>query len=294
MKKLNVLELLNSYKGWVEKGKIQFLKSDSPEQQKILQLLDDLISDIATASGKGDLSSNLDWQAAHKKGRDLWQRLASIALNDIDAYSKGNSELFSYLDSATEFEDLLYGLEEYYRDHTLHSLWVYFIGEHILRDHLPEVHENLNWYLFNDIEREKDQNPPNLITDSKHKERGLCKSVNKTKDAIWCIMALCHDLGYSLSKLENLNDKIKSVLKYFDIPTFQHLGYSLDIEHHYIISQFLELMAMEVRIVPSVDNKDVLIKCYRDDSTYWRLARALEKKQHGILSSYIGDRLRRT
>ncbi len=30
-----------------------------------------------------------------------------------------------------------------------------------------------------------------------------------------------------------------------------------------------------------------LIKCYRDDSIYWRLCRALEKKQHGILSSYL-------
>ena len=31
----------------------------------------------------------------------------------------------------------------------------------------------------------------------------------------------------------------------------------------------------------------MLIKCYRDDSTYWRLCRALEKKEHGILSSYL-------
>lgn len=229
MKKLNVLELLNNYKGWVEKGKIQFLKNNTPEQQNILHLLDDLISDFAAASRKGELSLNLDWQVAHKKGRDLWQSLASIALNNIDPDSKGNSELFAYLDSATEFEDILYGLEEYYRDHTLHSLWVYFIGEHILRDHLPEVHNNLYWYLFNDIEREKNQHPPKLITESKNKEKDLCEDVNKKRDAIWCIMALCHDLAYSLSKLDNLNEKVKNVLKYFDIPYFRHLGYSLDV-----------------------------------------------------------------
>jgi hypothetical protein len=287
MKMLNVLELLNNYKGWVEKGKIQFLQSNSPEQQNILHLLDDFISDFAVALEKGDLSSNLDWQVAHQKGRGLWQNLASYALNDIDSDSKGNSELFEYLDAAAKFEELLYGLEEYYRDHTLHSLWVYFIGEHILRDLLPEMHNNLNWYLFNDIEREKKQYSPKLVIESKNKEKALCKDVNKNRDAIWCIMALCHDLGYSLAKLDNLNEKVKNVLKFFDIPHFRHLGYSLDIEHHYIVAQFLELMAMDVRMVPSTDRKDVLIKCYRDDSTYWRLSRALEKKQHGILSAYL-------
>jgi len=287
MKKLNVLELLKNYQNLVKKGKIQFLQKNTPEQQNILQLLNDLISDFSEASKKGDLSTNLDWQDAHKKGRDLWQELASNALNDIDPNSKGNSELFEYLDAATKFEDLLYGLEEYYRDHTLHSLWVYFIGEHLIRDHLPEIHNNINWYLYNDIEREKEQHSPKLIKDSQKKEEDLCEEVNNNRDAIWCIMALCHDLGYSIAKLNKLNEKVKGVLQFFDIPNFQRIGYSLDIEHQYIATQFLELMAMDVRIVPSIDKKDVLIKCYRDDSTYWRLCRALEKKQHGILSSYL-------
>ncbi|MFC1816289.1 hypothetical protein ACFL0M_10190 [Thermodesulfobacteriota bacterium] len=133
------------------------------------------------------------------------------------------------------------------------------------------MYNNLNWYLFNDIEREKKLYSQKLITEAKSREKALCKDVNKNRDAIWCIMALCHDLGYSLAKLDNLNEKVKNVLKFFDIPDFRHLGYSLDIEHHYIVSQFLELMAMDVRIVPSADKKDFLIKCYRDDSTYWRL-----------------------
>ena len=57
-------------------------------------------------------------------------------------------------------------------------------------------------------------------------------------------------------------------------------------------------MAMDVRISPNEDYKGLLksdkgleeaivIKCYRDDSTYWRLCRALEKKEHGILSAYL-------
>lgn len=34
-------------------------------------------------------------------------------------------------------------------------------------------------------------------------------------------------------------------------------------------------------------NELILTKCYRDDSTYWRLCQSLEKKKHGILSSYL-------
>lgn len=287
MRKLNIVELLTNYKNWVEKGKIQFLQNDIHERKNIIQLLNGLISEFSEALKKGDLSENLDWREAHKKGRDLWHALASKSLNYIDPSSKGNSELFRYLDAATEFEDLLYGLEEYYRDHTLHSLWVYFIGEHIIRDHLPEIHNNLNWYLYNDIEHEKEQHSQKLIKDSQKKEKEICTEANNKRDAIWCIMALCHDLGYSLAKLNKLNEKVKNVLQFFDIPDFTRIGYSLDIEHQFIVNQFLELMAMDVRIVPSTDKKDVLIKCYRDDSTYWRLCRAFEKKQHGILSSYL-------
>ena len=54
-------------------------------------------------------------------------------------------------------------------------------------------------------------------------------------------------------------------------------------------------MAMDVRIEPSENLRDekveskekVLIKGYRENSTYWRLCRAFEQKKHGILSAYL-------
>ncbi len=288
MEKLKILNLLIKYETWVKKGEIQFLKNKPKEQKKVLELVNDLISDFRGATGKeGGLSVNLDWHRTHMTGQALWETLASAALNDIDSDSKGNSKLFDFITAATNFEDLLYGLEPYYRDHTLHSIWVYFVGEHILRDFLPDVHGNLNWYVYNDIERDKSDYSDRLLKDARQKEKELYKKVNERRDAVWCLISLCHDLGYSVSKLDKLNEKVKDVLKYFDIPDFQHVGYSLDIEHQFIVSQFLELMAMEVRIVPSIDMKDIRIRCYRDDTIYWRLCRGFEKKQHGILSSYL-------
>lgn len=291
MEKITVYGLLNKFEVWVKKGEIQFLKKED-DRKEVLYLLRELLatfSDAADQQKKGgkDLSELLDWFDVHQKGKSLWEKLLSCALNDIDPESKGNSRIFKYLDAATKFEDLLYGLELYYRDHTLHCLWVYLIGEHLLRDLLSGIHKELNWYLYNSIEDDKAAYSNMLLENARKKEKEICKQVNEKKDAIWCVMALCHDLGYSLAKLEKLNEKVKEVLEFVDLREFRHIGYSLDIEHQYHVSQFLELMAMDVYIVPSEDNKEVLIKGYRDDSTYWRLCKSFEKKEHGILSAYL-------
>jgi hypothetical protein len=291
MEKITIYALLKKFELWVKKNEIQFLKKEE-DRKEVLELLKGLVSIFSEAlnkqkKGDKDLSELLDWFDVHKKGKSLWEKLLSCALNDIDSESKGNSRIFKYLDAATRFEDLLYGLEPYYRDHTLHCLWVYFIGEYLLRDLLSGIQYDLNWYLYNSIEGDSASYSKVLLENARKKEKEICKRVNEKKDAIWCIMALCHDLGYSLAKLEKLNEKVKDVLKFVDLPDFRHIGYSLDIEHQYHVSQFLELMAMEVWIVPSEDNKEVRIQGYRDDSTYWRLCQSFEKKEHGILSAYL-------
>jgi hypothetical protein len=292
MENIKVLSLLEKYSKWIEDNEIQFLTADSHIRNEIKKNIKDLKDDFQKAESiakekEGEISEYLDWAKTHEHGRNLWKNLASAALNNIDNESKGNSKLLDFLKAATEFEDLLYGLEKHYRDHTLHSLWVYFLGEYILREKISELNKDLDWYLFNDITAVKNVYSPALVKDAAKKERDLCKRVNENKDSIWCIIALCHDLGHSLSKLSKLNEKAKNVLDFFDIPDSQKIGYSIDVEHQFLVYQFLELMAMEVRIVPSSNLKEVLVKPFRDDSTYWRLCKSFEKKQHGILSAYL-------
>lgn len=292
MENIKVLSLLDKYKKWIEKDEIQFLGPDSNIRVEVIKNIENLKDDFKRAESiakekKGEISEYLDWSKTHEHGTELWKNLASGALNSIDRESKGNSKLFDFLKAATEFEDLLFGLEKHYRDHTLHSLWVYFLGEYILREKLKELDDDLNWYLFNDIESDKKNYSPALVKEANKRERELCKKVSEKKNAIWCIIALCHDLGYSLSKLNKLNEKAKNVLDYFDLTDSKQIGYSIDVEHQFLVSQCLELMAMDVRIVPNANLKEVLIKSFRDDSTYWRLCRSFEKKQHGILSSYL-------
>jgi hypothetical protein len=335
---ISVLMLLKKFKGWVESEdhtkRVQFLKEEHQIKEvaglvaKLISRFENAKADLAHAKqpekeGSTNarearvrkqkrvpvLSDFLDWHETHKEGRELWRKLASYALIDIDPASKGNAKLFKFLEAATRFEDLLYGLEEFYRDHTLHSLWVYLIGEYLLREKLPRVRDELNWHVFNDIDRDQQKYGycRDLVEKSINKEEEFRDKTKQRRDAVWCIIALCHDLGYSLEKLDKLNEKVLAVLKFFDVSDFKHVGYFLDIEHQFLVSQFLELMAIDVRIVPSDDYREledlkrerktskynkrleenVLVKCYRDDSTYWRLCRAMERKEHGILSAYL-------
>lgn len=288
MEKITIVCLLEAYRQRVERGEIQFLQKNSEDCGDVLQLIKPLLARIKEAEGKPKgLSFNLDWNKTHESGRELWEKLVGCALHDIDRVAKGNSKLFNFAKAAASFEDLLYGMDERYRDHTLHSLWVYLLGEHILRDYIPDIYESLDWYLHNDLLKDSSYYSPKLLRESKTREKELLEKTNKRKDASWCLIALCHDLGYSLSRLHDLNKSVEKVIDYLDIPGFSRIGYSFEIEHQYLGSSFLELMADELFIVASTDNKDIVTKNFRESGSYWRLCRALEKRQHGIYSSFV-------
>ncbi len=281
MGNITVVGLLDAYTQRVKRGEIQFLEKGSTSCGEVLDIIQLLLTRMkeAEAESRG-LSETPNWYETHQVGRSLWEMLLGYALRDIDPVAKGNSELFKFAGAAADFEDLLYGMSRYYRDHTLHSLWVYLIGEHILRDLLPDVYKNLDWGV-------RSTYPRPLQGEAKRLERKLLDGANKHKDAAWCLTALCHDLGYSLAQLHRLNESVEKVLRFLDLPGFTRIGYSFEVEHQYLSSQFLELMAGMIWIVPSPDEKVALIKNFREAGDYWRLCRSLEKRQHGIYSSFL-------
>lgn len=281
MQQITVPILLEAFERQVSLDRISFIARKTDLKEVL-----DLVSELRKLVPEDDEEEeNFKWQACHKQGTKLWRLLTRLALKNIDDESKGNARLSDFLKAATKFEDGLYGLEDYYRDHTLHSLWVYLLGDYLLRDQLKVTYQDLDWYLWNDVDDEP--NWAHLKSKAREIELPLSKKVDEKKDAIWCITALCHDLGYSLSKLADINDRVEQVLKFFDLHGFDRVGYALKIEHQYLTKQFLELTVDDMRILPDPSEEDVVIKLFRDDSQYWRLCDSLERRDHGALSAFI-------
>lgn len=283
MQKVTVLSLLNAFDVQLRAGNVGFVAASREIEQRQLCVLVKRLSDMFEAAGPAE--EKLDWRECHKACTQVWRLLTRMALKAVDDSSKGNARLVEFLDAATRFEETLYGLEETYRDHTLHSIWVYLLGDFLLRGQLRSTYEDLNWYLYNDVESDPDWTT--LREAARKKEEALTEDANEKKDAIWCITALCHDVGYSLSKLGAINERVERVLGLLDLRRFDRIGYRLGIEQQYLTKQFLELMADDLRLEAGPDLDEVLVKLYRDDGSYWRLCESLEKRDHGTLSAFV-------
>ena len=69
----------------------------------------------------------------------LWKKLFEAAMSYLSPNKKGYDKIFKYFDSYVEFEELIFASDSFYRDHTLHCLGVYFLGEYLYRK--PEFSE---------------------------------------------------------------------------------------------------------------------------------------------------------
>ena len=88
------------------------------------------------ASLHNELVSKLDILAGgstkrHEKtsvAKDIWKIFFRASLNDITANTRGCEQVCSYFDEFSEYENLLFAIDENHRDHVLHSVWVMLLG----------------------------------------------------------------------------------------------------------------------------------------------------------------------
>lgn len=205
-----------------------------------------------------------------KKKRIVFQRLwphfvrnAIRLLRNKDKRDKGVlkvdfgvKSLTDYFKEFSNFEEILYGIDEYYRDHSLHVFRVYLLGEYLIRKYL------------NGYKSIKILNSPEGISEVDIKE----------KEAIWCIIALCHDLGYPLQKLDELNKKLVKILEYFGTSNFNPLRYGLPLEG-IILDKFI------LKIISSRITKE--LKIHLQSKFYAKYSNAYEKLNHGVMSCIL-------
>lgn len=98
-----------------------------------------------------------------------------------------------YIDSFTVFEDMLFGLDENYRDHTLHSLWVYLFGHEFIA--CIGGYDAIKIAGQASISYSKPNNPGfTLYTDLQEGDRGHM-------EAMWGMISILHDLGYPIQDI---------------------------------------------------------------------------------------------
>lgn len=137
----------------------------------------------------------------------LWKVLFEAAMTFINPDKSGYDKLFKYFDAYVEFEELIFASDSFYRDHTLHCIWVYFLGEYLrLRDEFKDLFADseTTLHLLDAVSELCQLTKMSEKMSEKYSRfkdiETSCKSLYAKDAAIRCIAALTHDLGYPLKR----------------------------------------------------------------------------------------------
>lgn len=240
MYKLNEQVVLDYYVELLETDKIDFLVKTKQQHEKMKQYIRTL---------RNEVSMNKKIQSA----KELWKLLFSSAMSYIDPNQSGYDKLFNYFDEYVEFEELIFASDSFYRDHTLHCLWVYFLGIYI------RTHEEFSDLIKITFNQENDyQFISILLKYNQDNEIGskavvikeildLMKVDIKNDQAIFCISALTHDLGYPLKKINKINKSIKKILPCFGIDNFNEFDFTYNSTQQHFNERFLDILTYNIQ-----------------------------------------------
>lgn len=253
MKNLNESTVLDFYIGEIKKDNIAFLKGKTSYKNKI----EEQILNLRNAAG---MNSKI------KAAKELWKLLFETAMSSIDPDKRGYNKLFDYFDEYVDFEELIFASDSFYRDHTLHCLWVYFLGEYIMRQKEFEwIIKNMNAIPDNYLDQIEVMKSLQMDDIFGEVIKLYEKAINmfKNGDSIRCVAALTHDLGYPLKKIEKVNKSIKGILPYFSINNFNEFNFNYSEIQQNFISSFIEFLTIDVQSeVKTEGNIELLLKVF--------------------------------
>lgn len=193
-------KVLKFYLEQMGNDKINFLKGKEKFKSRIAYEINQLIEEK---------------DMHHKIGtaKKLWKLLFEAAMSYIDPDKRGYDDIFSYFDEYVNFEELIFASDSFYRDHTLHCLWVYFLGEYLRKsDEYKDILVD-EWKQTQMVIEDFAKS----LNESKHREIFkdfiyISEIINwcvDNRDAIWCVTSLTHDLGYPIKKISKINKAFK-------------------------------------------------------------------------------------
>ena len=220
----------------MEKDKIQFLVG-KPEAKKCI------------VEGIEELKKSEDLHSKILSAKKLWKILFEVSMSYIDPDKKGYDVLFEYFDDFVEFEELIFASDKFYRDHTLHSLWVYFLGEYLYNNKEFKIlfggfNQNIrdSALLYDSFEPIKN----NRMIREFYSFLGNVKKIMLLDDSIRCVTALSHDLGYPLKIINKINTSIRKILPHFSITKFGEFDFQFESVQQFYIQNLLEILSYEI------------------------------------------------
>jgi len=223
---------------------------------------------------------------------EIWTDLVAMAVIYLKSKDKrekfhddgdyGIDDLGDFFQKYCDFEKILYGSGEYYRDHVSHVFKVFLLGEKF-------VHENLT-DGFSSIE----------LNDSKLMQTNLTKLTNETveqfsdrkkeklitadeKEAMWCIASLTHDLGYPTEVVNDIHDNLRDMLTIFNI---KDVSYVLSQQSQKFNDSIIKLISSDLIIEEKAGEKLQYIT-HTQAKYYFKYSRSIEKWDHGVESCIV-------
>lgn len=245
MENINEKKVLDFYIGEIQKDSIMFLKNKQWYK-------DEIGSEIIKLRDQEEMHNKIEIC------KNLWKLLFEASMSFIDPDRRGYDDLFRYFDEYVNFEELIFASDSFYRDHTMHCLWVYFLGEYIIRNDefkpFCEKYDSENDGFKQVCEVIKRSN----YTDIFQELVDLGEMVIEFKrynDSMRCLAALTHDLGYPIKKISSINKNIKSILPHFGIKSVNEFDFNYSEVHGNFINDFLNFISYHFNFSTG-DNKE--------------------------------------
>ena len=264
---------------------VRYFKSESPKVRFIGR------SRLKTRRLIAQLDPHHDLGQQRERLLELWRCLlgdAIVFLKKKDQREKyhdkeifGVDDLYEYFKRMGKFEGTLYGTVPSYRDHITHTLRVFMLGEYVIRKAIG----------FGAVSCEDDQlNKYRIRPDE--------------KEAMWAIIALCHDLGYPLESIHVISENAREMLEKFGRMSIQELAYGLspqsqaigDFVVRFIGSNLLPHPRSHSQRFTQIPRTSSVVRPYQQTQTFAvheqpkysiKFANALNECQHGIMSCLL-------
>lgn len=217
-----------------------------------------------------------DFRFLHKHLVELWPRILTDAVLQLirssKDYDRGNPKMDSFFDAVTlgarelgevlkgfsEFEGIMYGASPgHYRDHVAHSFRVWIIGQWVLKKCFRRKLSGLG-----DFDKEISE---------------------EEWESMWALVALCHDIGYPLSKIEHINQHARRTLRKQGLISEGDMRFTFRRQMLPFHDTIVRLMASNAVALP----QEGQYATHLQNKYYLKLLKSFDRLDHGIVSSLL-------